>query len=213
MAKASKKGLLIGIGGGTGSGKTLIAQKILEDLGSDEAVIIQQDSYYKDLSQIPLYERDKHNFDHPDAWEWSLLRKQISQLINGRSIKHPIYDFRTHTRTNRTVTIGPHKIVILEGILILHDVALREMMDIKVFVDTPDDIRLIRRAQRDMRERGRTIESVFHQYQHSVRPMHLQFVEPSKQYADIIVPEGGMNVVAVDLLKTKITSMLRELSE
>jgi len=206
---AEKAGILIGIGGGTGSGKTLIAHKIIESLASDEAVIIQQDSYYKDLSEIPLYERDKHNFDHPDAWDWTLLKEQVEQLLSGKTIAQPVYDFKAHNRRKETNIIGPHKIIILEGILILHDPGLRGLMDIKAFVETPDDIRLIRRVNRDIKERGRTLASVFHQYQHSVRPMHLQFVEPSKQFADIIVPEGGMNFVAVDLLKTKIASLLK----
>jgi len=204
-----KAGILIGIGGGTGSGKTLIARKIIESLDSAEAVIIQQDSYYKDLSDIPLYERDKHNFDHPEAWDWPLLIEQVNQLLAGKTIAQPVYDFKTHSRSKETKLIGPHKIIILEGILILHNADLRRAMDIKVFVETPDDIRLIRRVKRDIRERGRTVESVFHQYQHSVRPMHLQFVETTKQFADIIVPEGGMNFVAVDLLKTKIASLLK----
>ena len=205
-----KKGILIGMGGGTGSGKTLVAQNIYDSLGSDMTIIIQQDSYYKDWSDIPLYERNKRNFDHPDAWEWSLLRKHIRKLLAGETIQQPIYDYITHSRTNKTRAIGPHLIVILEGLLVLHDPDLREMMDIKVFVDTPADIRLMRRVRQDIEERGRDMESVFYQYEYSVRPMHLQFVEPSKQYAHIIIPQGGMNLVAVDLLKTKIEALIKE---
>lgn len=203
-----KKGILVGIGGGTGSGKTLIAKNIFQNLGSEEAVIIQQDSYYKDLSDIPFYERDKRNFDHPDAWDWNLLSVHIRQLLNGESIGQPVYDFKKHCRSGETVRVGPHKIIVIEGILVLHDYELRKNMDIKVYVETPDDIRLIRRVRRDIHERGRSVDSVFHQYENSVRPMHLRFVEPSKQFADIIIPEGGMNVVAVDLLKTKIASLI-----
>ena len=204
----NKKEIFIGIGGGTGSGKTLIAQKIIEDLGPDDAVIIQQDSYYKDLSEIPKYDRDKRNFDHPEAWDWKVLKQNILDLLDEKVVEQPIYDFTTHTRSEQTKIIAPRKIIVLEGILILHDPDLRELMDVKVYVETPDDIRLIRRVKRDIKERGRTVDSVFYQYQHSVRPMHLDFVEPTKQFADIIIPEGGMNLVAVDLLKTKIASLL-----
>jgi len=203
-----KKGILVGIGGGTGSGKTLIAKNIFQDLGSEEAVIIQQDSYYRDLSDIPFYERDKRNFDHPGAWDWELLSRHIEQLLNGGMIEQPVYDFKEHCRSGESVQVGPHKIIIIEGILVLHDPELRRNMDIKVYVETPDDIRLIRRVRRDIRDRGRTIDSIFHQYENSVRPMHLQFVEPSKQFADVIIPEGGLNAVAVDLLKTKIASLI-----
>ena len=205
-----KKGILIGMGGGTGSGKTLVAQNIYDSLGSDLTIIIQQDSYYKDWSEIPIYERNKRNFDHPDAWDWSLLREHTLRLLAGDTIQQPIYDYITHSKTNQARTIGPHLIIILEGILVLHDPELREIMDIKVFVDTPPDIRLMRRVRRDIEERGRDMKSVFYQYEYSVRPMHLQFVEPSKQYAHIIIPEGGMNLVAVDLLKTKIEALIIE---
>ena len=205
-----KKGILIGIAGGTGSGKTLIANNIYDSLGSDLVTIIQQDSYYKDWANIPKYERDKRNFDHPDAWDWKLLRQHIHQLLAGKSVVQPLYNYKTHSRTDKNRSIGPHLIIVLEGILVLHDPELRELMDIKVFVETPDDIRLIRRVRRDIEERGRDMHSVFYQYENSVRPMHMQFVEPSKQYAHIIIPEGGLNIVAVDLLKTKIQSLIEE---
>ncbi len=173
-------------------------------------MIIEQDAYYKDLSHLPPEERARRNFDHPDAIDQDLLVQHIQDLLAGKSIEQPIYDFATHTRKPETRRIGEHNIIILEGILILDSPRLRDLMDIKVYVDTDSDIRLIRRLRRDVSERGRTVESVLDQYEKSVRPMHLQFVEPSKRYADIIIPEGGRNVVAIDLLKTKIQSLLQE---
>lgn len=205
-----ERGILIGIAGGSGSGKTLVSQRIYEELGSDKVIIIQQDSYYKDLSHLPYAERVKRNFDHPDAIDSQLLIKQIEALLYGRTIEQPIYDFAVHARKAETRCIGPHSIIVLEGILILDHPRLRELMDIKVYVDTDPDIRLIRRLRRDVSERERSVESVLEQYESSVRPMHLQFVEPSKRYADIIIPEGGHNIVAIDLLKTKIRALLNE---
>lgn len=204
------KGILIGIAGGSGSGKTLVATNIYSELGSDKVVRICQDSYYKDLSHLSEEERNSRNFDHPDAIDSELLIAQIKALLKGETIQQPVYDFVTHTRTNQFDTIGPHSIIVLEGILILDNSELRDLMDIKIYVDTDPDIRLIRRLRRDIVERGRTMESVIHQYEESVRPMHLQFVESSKRYADIIVPEGGYNKVAIDLIKTKIEALLRE---
>ncbi|MFQ5638644.1 MAG: uridine kinase [bacterium] len=205
-----EKGILIGIAGGSGSGKTLVAQNIYSDLGSDRVVILCQDSYYKDLSHLPPEERSSHNFDHPDAVDTKLMFRHVQDLLAGKTIELPIYDFVTHTLTTKTTPIGPHSIVVLEGILIFYNPKLRELMDIKVFVDTDADIRLIRRLRRDILKRGRTVESVIKQYESSVRPMHMQFVEPTKRYADIIIPEGGYNWVAIDLLKTKIEALLRE---
>lgn len=202
------RGILIGIAGGSGSGKTLVAETIDKELGSDKVTIIKQDSYYKDLSNLPYEERAKQNFDHPDAFDMPLLRDHLERLLCGEEIKRPIYDFTQHRRSTQTESIGPHLVIVLEGILILDDPELRRMMDIKVFIDTDPDVRLIRRLRRDLNERGRKIESVIDQYEKSVRPMHLQFVEPSKRYADIIITEGGHNVVAIDLLKTKIRSLL-----
>lgn len=205
-----KRGILIGIAGGSGSGKTMVSQRLFDDLGSDKVIIIQQDSYYKDLSHLRFEERKKHNFDHPDALDDELLMRHLRELLNGKHIDQPIYDFTLHTRKKETRRIGNHIIIILEGILILHNPLLRKLMDIKVYVDTDDDIRLIRRLRRDIRERGRDLDSIIEQYEQSVRPMHLQFVEPSKRYADIIIPEGGHNLVAIDILKTKIQALLRE---
>jgi len=205
-----KNGILIGIAGGSGSGKTMVSQRLYDDLGSDKVIIIQQDSYYKDLGHLSLEERKQQNFDHPDSLDDELLIKQLKDLIKGKYVNQPIYDFTIHTRKKETTKIGNHIIIILEGILVLHNPKLREMMDIKVYVDTDDDIRLIRRLKRDIKERDRSLDSVLDQYVHSVRPMHLQFVEPSKRYADIIIPLGGHNLVAIDILKTKIQSILRE---
>jgi len=205
-----KPGILIGIAGGSGSGKTLVAKRIFDELGSDKVIIIQQDSYYKDLSHLTLEERNKQNFDHPDAFDNELLLLHLKKLLSGNHVDQPIYDFTIHSRKKETNRIGDHVIIVLEGILILHDPNLRKIMDIKIYVDTDDDIRLIRRIRRDINERGRSLESILEQYENSVRPMQLQFIEPTKRYADIIIPEGGHNLVAIDLLKTKIQALLKE---
>jgi uridine kinase len=202
------RGIVIGIAGGSGSGKTLISQNIYSELGSNRVLLMYQDSYYRDLSHLTPQERNKQNFDHPDAIDTALLVSHLDALITRQAIEQPIYDFVTHTRTEETKTIGPHAIIVLEGILVLENSDLRNLMDIKVFVDTDPDIRLIRRLRRDILDRGRTMESVICQYEQSVRPMHLQFVEPSKRYADVIIPEGGHNKVAIDLIKTKIQALL-----
>ncbi len=205
-----KSHILIGIAGGSGSGKTLVAKRIVEELGSDKVIIIQQDSYYNDLGHLTLEERKKQNFDHPDAFDHQYLIAQLKDLLVGKSIDQPIYDYAIHSRKKETRRIGEHVIIVLEGILILLDPGLRRLMDIKVYVDTDADVRLIRRIRRDVTERDRSLESILDQYENSVRPMQLQFVEPTKRYADIILPEGGFNLVAVDLLKTKIQALLAE---
>ena len=204
------KNILIGIAGGSGSGKTLVARTIVRDLGSSRVTIIDQDSYYRDLDDIPIADRDLRNFDHPDAFDNDLLKDHLKQLIAGKPIEQPIYDYTRHARLKETKRVGDHVVIVLEGILIFVDEELREMMDIKLFIDADPDIRLVRRIERDVRERGRAIESILRQYQATVRPMHLQFVEPSKRYADLIVPEGGHNRVAIDLMKVKIKDLLRE---
>jgi uridine kinase len=204
------KNILIGIAGGSGSGKTLVARTIVRDLGSSRVAIIDQDSYYRDLDDIPIADRDLRNFDHPDAFDNELLKDHLKQLIDGKSIEQPIYDYTRHARLKESKTIGDHVVIVLEGILIFVDEELRDMMDIKLFIDADPDIRLVRRIERDVRERGRAIESILRQYQATVRPMHLQFVEPSKRYADLIVPEGGHNRVAIDLMKVKMKDLLRE---
>src|SRR5918999_3011430 len=202
--------LIIGISGGTGSGKTTVANRILESVNASDVAFIQQDSYYRNLKDLPLDYRNAVNFDHPDALDNDLLVYHIRKLKAGGSVELPIYDFRTHTRQNETVLIEPKPIVIIEGILIFVDARLLEQMDIKVFVDTPDDIRFIRRLRRDIAERGRTAESVIEQYLATVRPMHMQFVEPSKRNADVIIPEGGYNLVSIDLISGKIRERLTD---
>jgi uridine kinase len=202
--------ILIGIAGGSASGKTLVANRIFEALGGKRVVIVKQDHYYKDLSHLSWEQRVQTNFDHPDAFDTPLLCEQIRALLRGEIVQQPSYDFTRHVRLPETTPIGGHPILVLEGILVLDDEDLRSMMDIKVYVDTDADIRLMRRIRRDVAERGRTLESVLEQYEHVVRPMHLQFVEPSKRHADIILPEGGYNRVAIDLLRTKIAAVLAE---
>jgi len=202
--------ILIGIAGGSGSGKTLVARTILRELGSDRVVVIDQDSYYKNLEDIPLRDRDTRNFDHPDASDNDLLKRHVRDLLEGRSIDQPIYDYAQHRRLPETRTVGEHIVIVLEGILIYVDPELRDLMDIKLFVDADADVRFIRRLRRDLVERGRSVDSVIRQYEESVRPMHVQFVEPSKRYADVIIPQGGHNKVAIDLVKTKIRDLLRE---
>jgi len=204
-----KKGIIIGISGASGSGKTLIAHTIIERLGSDRVIMIQEDSYYKDLGNIPFNERTGRNFDHPDAFDHELLKRHIQQLINGEAIEQPVYDYKTHSRKKEPRIVGPHKVIILEGILIFYDPDLRSKMDIRVFVDTPPDVCFIRRLQRDIEQRGRSVNSVIKQYSDTVRPMYAQFIEPSKRYADIIVPRGGKNLIAIDILTSKIKELLQ----
>ena len=200
--------MIIGICGGTGSGKTTVANRILETVSADEVVFIQQDLYYRNLKDMPLDYRNAANFDHPDAIDNELLANHLKKLNAGEPVELPIYDFRTHTRLADTTPIQAKPIVIVEGILIFAEPRLLEQMDIKVFVDTPDDVRFIRRLQRDIAERGRTLDSVIEQYLATVRPMHIQFVEPSKRFADVIIPEGGHNLVSVDLISGKIRERL-----
>ena len=200
--------MIIGISGGTGSGKTTVANRILESVRASEVVFIQQDSYYRNIEDLPLDIREVANFDHPDALDNELLINHVRRLKSGEPIELPLYDFKTNSRLNETRTVESKPIVIVEGILIFAEPRLLEQMDIKVFVDTPDDIRFIRRLRRDLAERGRTLESVIEQYIGTVRPMHMQFVEPSKRHADVIIPEGGHNLVSIDLLSLKIRERL-----
>ena len=202
--------ILIGIAGGSGSGKTLVARTIVRELGSDRVVVIDQDSYYKNLEDVPLRDRDSRNFDHPDAFDQALLEQHIRDLLDGRPIEQPIYDYTEHRRLPETRAIGEHTVIVLEGILIFGDPGLRALMDIKLFIDADPDVRFIRRLRRDLMERGRSVDSIIRQYEESVRPMHLQFVDPAKRHADLIVPEGGHNKVAIDLVKSKIRELLRE---
>jgi uridine kinase len=200
--------VVIGISGGSGSGKTTVARKIIQSVGADRVVYLQQDSYYRSLGDMPLELRHRVNFDHPDAFDMDLLINHVEALRAGLEIEQPIYDYVTHTRRPETIHIEPKPAIILEGILVLAEPKLRALMDVKIFVDTDADVRFIRRLKRDLSERGRSVESVIEQYTTTVRPMHLQFVEPSKRYADIIIPEGGDNEVGIDLITEKIRSIL-----
>lgn len=200
--------MIIGICGGTGSGKTTVARRILQCVGASDVAFIQQDSYYRDLAQMPLDHRERANFDHPEAIDNDLMVDHVRALKAGRAVELPVYDFKIHARRAETMRIEPKRIVIVEGILIFAEPRLVEEMDVKIFVDTPDDIRFIRRLQRDIAERGRTIDSVIEQYFASVRPMHTQFVEPSKRMADVIIPEGGNNSVSIDLISSRIRERL-----
>ncbi|GEN46457.1 uridine kinase [Alkalibacillus haloalkaliphilus] len=202
------KPIIIGVAGGTGSGKTTVTRTICEQFENTSILMLEQDSYYKDQSHIPFEERLNTNYDHPLAFDHDLLRDHLKSLSQRQPVEKPVYNYELHTRSNETIKIDPQEVIILEGILVLEDERLRNMMDIKVFVDTDADIRIIRRMMRDIKERGRTIESVMDQYINVVRPMHLQFVEPAKRYADIIIPEGGQNHVAIDLLSTKVKSII-----
>jgi uridine kinase len=204
----SGRPVIVGVAGGTGSGKTTVVEQILKGLDSNSVALIQHDSYYRDRSHLPEQERAKINYDHPDALETTLLVEHLNRLLAGEPVDIPIYDFATHIRRPECRGVEPRKVIVVEGILILADPALRKLFDIKVFVDTDADIRFIRRMERDIAERARTRESVVGQYMESVRPMHQEFVEPSKRYADVIVPEGGYNLVAVDMLITKIQSVI-----
>ncbi len=201
--------LIIGIAGGTGSGKTTVVNKIINSLPAGEVAVLPQDSYYKDSSHVPVEERSKINFDEPAAIEWSLLVEHIRQLKEGRDIEMPTYSYLTCTRQEETVTVAPREVVIVEGILVLTDPVLREMLDVKVFVDADADERLIRVIARDCVERGRTPIMVLNRYQDVLKPMHEMYIEPSKRYADLIVPQGGSNVVAIQLLTDYIESRLR----
>ena len=201
--------ILIGITGGTGSGKSTVSSQILNGLPEQSIAIIEQDSYYKDQDHLPFEERLKVNYDHPFSFETDLLIRHLEQLLLGNPVDVPRYDFERHTRKKETVTLEPRNIIILEGILLFDEPRLRELMDIKIFVDTDADVRIIRRIMRDIKERGRSLDSVITQYMTTVRPAHLQFVEPNKKYADIIIPEGGQNHVAIDIIVTKIKAILQ----
>jgi uridine kinase len=191
---------VIGVAGGSGSGKTTVVRKILDALGDTSVPVLEHDRYYRDRNDLRLEERAALNYDHPDSLETDLLVRHVNELRAGRSIEAPVYDFARHARKEETETVAAGRAIIIEGILIYTDPDLRKLMDVKVFVDTDDDTRFIRRLQRDITERGRTVQSVIEQYLGTVKPMHLEFVEPSKRYADIIIPQGGYNVVAIDML-------------
>jgi uridine kinase len=200
--------LIIGIAGGSGSGKTTVVNVILQRVGADRIAYLPHDAYYRDLSDLPYNQRIQVNFDHPNSLDSELLVQHIHQLKTWQSIELPIYDFAAYTRTGRSVTVEPQRVILVEGILIFGEPILRDLFDVKLFVDTDADLRFIRRLQRDISERGRTTEMVIHQYLETVRPMHLEFVEPSKRYADVIIPEGGLNRVAMDMVIARIESLL-----
>ncbi len=204
----SSSAFVIGICGGTGSGKTTITNRLSRELADSGVLVLQQDHYYKDLSHLSLEERSQRNFDHPNALDTELFIEHVRQLKGGKSIERPVYDFTQHRRVQETARLQSQPAILVEGILIFENEALRNLMDIKIFVDTDADLRFIRRLVRDMRDRGRTLESVVEQYQKTVRPMHLEFVEPSKRYADIIIPEGGHNEVGIDLVLQKVRSLI-----
>lgn len=201
--------LVIGIAGGSGSGKTTVAQEILNRVGPSRIAYLPHDAYYKDLSGLPPIQRAEVNFDHPNSLENELLIQHVLQLRDYQPVELPVYDFSIDTRTEKTLTIKPQRVIVVEGILIYTEPELRKLFDIRIFVDTDSDLRFIRRLQRDITERGRTTESVIHQYLKTVRPMHLEFVEPSKRYADVIIPEGGFNTAALDMVVARIEEMLR----
>lgn len=204
----TKNTIIIGISGASASGKSLLANTIVKELGSDQVVVISEDSYYKDRNDIPFEERAKINYDHPNAFDHDLLNQHLQQLQEGKPIEIPNYNHAMHIREKNTRTIGQHTIVVLEGILLFVEPKLRELMDIRIFMETALDICLIRRLKRDVKERGRSLDSVLKQYEETVRPMFLQFIEPSKRYADIIVPRGGGNRIAIDMIKAKMRELL-----
>ncbi len=207
-AATHKRPVIIGVTGGSGSGKTSVSRAIFDSLNGHSLLMIQEDSYYKSQDDISFDERVKVNYDHPNAFDTDLLIEQLGDLLEWKAIDIPVYDYVQHTRSKKTVHVEPKEVIIVEGILVLNDPRLRDLMDIKIFVDTDDDIRIIRRIQRDLEERGRSLQSVIDQYLSTVKPMYHQFIEPTKRYADIIVPEGGENQVAIDILVTKVRDII-----
>lgn len=204
------KPVIIGVAGGSGSGKTTVCNRIFDYFSGQSIAMIEHDSYYRDQSDISFEERLKTNYDHPLAFDTDLLVEHLTKLVNHENIEVPVYDYTNHTRGKETILVEPQEVIIIEGILILEDKRLRDLMDIKIYVDTADDLRIIRRIQRDMEERGRSLDNIIHQYLSVVREMHEQFVEPSKKYADVIMPEGGHNKVAIDLVISKIRMIFHE---
>ncbi|AUJ32293.1 MAG: uridine kinase [Liquorilactobacillus nagelii] len=209
VAKARKPPVIIGVTGGSGSGKTTVSQAVFNQLAGHSVLMLQEDSYYNDQAGLTMEQRLQVNYDHPNAFDTPLLIKQLSRLLDWKSVQVPVYDYTAHTRSKQVRVVEPQEVIIVEGILVLNDPQLRDLMDIKIFVDTDDDIRIIRRIQRDIQERGRSLDSVINQYLGTVKPMYHQFIEPTKRYADVIVPEGGENTVAIDLLVTKVRDVLR----
>lgn len=207
------KPITFGVAGGTGSGKTTVARKILERVGVHLVAFLPHDAYYIDASHLPPEERAKLNFDHPDSLDNDLLIQHLKELQAGRAVEIPTYDFKTHSRRPETLAVAPQPVILVEGILIFADKRLRDLIDVKIFVDTDADIRLLRRLQRDIQERGRAVETIITQYLTTVRPMHLEFVEPSKRYADVIIPEGGFNEIAVDMVASRLRALIDQSRE
>lgn len=208
MPSSSPRPLIIGVAGGSGSGKTTVTRTIRDSLGVDGA-FIDQDAYYRELAHLPLEERQRVNFDHPDSLDLDLFRQQLETLAGGQPIDKPVYDFALHTRSADTVRIEPREVVLVDGILLFADADLRELFDIRIFVDVADDVRFIRRMQRDLMERGRSVDTIVEQYLRTVRPMHLEFVEPSKRYAHVIIPEGGHNRIGIEMVLARVDAELR----
>ena len=207
------RSIVIAVAGGTGSGKTTVANEILQRVGAEHIAYIPHDAYYRDLSHLPPHERDQVNFDHPDSLETELLVEHLKALRAGRTVEIPEYDFTTHTRTQRTRRVEPAPVVLVEGILVFVERELRQLFDVKLYVDTDADVRFIRRLRRDIEKRGRSVESVCEQYLSTVRPMHMEFVEPSKRYANVIIPEGGFNEVAIEMVAARVRGLLEEQAE
>ena len=207
---AMNRPIIIGVAGGSASGKTTVSKKIVELIGPERLAYLEHDAYYRDLSHLPLEERREFNFDHPDALENELLIAHLETLLQGNSVQIPIYDFATYVRTDRLQLVEPKRVILVAGILIFVEKQLREMMDIKIYVDTPADLRFIRRLRRDIAERDRTVDHVIDQYLDTVRPMHLEFVEPSKRHADVIIPRGGRNIKAIEMIVAQIQRMLEK---
>jgi len=208
LTNARVSPLVIGVAGGTGSGKTTVANVILKRVGANRIAYVPHDAYYRNFSDLPKAQRDLINWDHPDSLETDLMIEHVKALRRGESVELPVYDFTTHSRSGRTVRVDSQPIILVEGILLFAEPRLREIFDVKIFVDTDADLRFIRRLQRDIAERGRTVDSVIYQYLHTVRPMHLEFVEASKRYADVILPEGGLNEVAMDMVVARIEALI-----
>ena len=205
------KCVVLGIAGGTGSGKTTVARAIVEQIGSEQIAYLEHDSYYRDLVHMSMEDRRRVNFDHPDAFETSLLVDHVKTLMSGKSVEQPVYSYESSVRTGETITVEPKPLIVIEGILVLENHALQSLMDIKIFVDTDDDIRLLRRVRRDTEERGRSLEGILGQYEATVRPMHLAFVSPSRRHADVIIPNGGRNHVAISMVADGLRRRLERL--
>ena len=205
------KCVVLGIAGGTGSGKTTVARAIVEQIGADQIAYLEHDSYYRDLEHMSSEDRRRVNFDHPDAFETSLLVDHVRTLMSGQSVEQPVYSYESSVRTGETITVAPKSLIVIEGILVLENHALQSLMDIKIFVDTDDDIRLLRRVRRDTEERGRSLEGILGQYESTVRPMHLAFVSPSRRHADVIIPNGGRNHVAISMVADGLRRRLERL--